>query len=318
MKLKEKGNISFAITGIEWPVYNNYYLVEANGKQLIQGFTESGFEKYNPLYRDGRLNLTLFRQFVEVPEKADDIFLFVKKYGLLWVDKESKPRGEENSVSDIMEELRLFKKVNMLYELLLRLKDNPDDQEAIGSVSNIVEYYQDLLYQNVRILPKTNKPYYIDPKPGIYRVKEEGEEDYSDYYYIKPFLENDLLLTSQRNLDGLARNKRAISSYLVSTVINKLEEGISPSYHGIPAREDESLNFSVYPSLECRDLASAMWLQFYIVLQGKIRLKPCKNENCNRFIEEGKKEYCSPSCKKAKNQRDRRRRRSEEEKHQKK
>lgn len=322
MKLKEKGNISFAITGIEWPVYNNYYLVEANGKQLIQGFTKSGFEKYNPLYRDGRLNLTLFRKFVEVPEKADDIFLFVKKYGLLWADEENKPRGKENSVSDIMKELRLFKKANMLYELLLRLKDNPDDQEVIETFNNIIEYRDiETLYSSkkIKVVYKENlkEPYWKNPEPGLVRVKSKELDKERDIVVIKPELKNDLKVISKHNLNGTARHKRAISSYLTFTVMNKLEEGISLSYHGIPAREDESLNFSVYPSLECRDLASAMWLQFYLVLQGKIRLKPCKNENCNRFIEEGKKEYCSPSCKKAKNQRGRRKRRKEEEEHQK-
>lgn len=289
MKIAEKDKISFAITGIDWPVYNKYFLAEVNGKQLIQGFTDSGIKKYNPLYRDGMLNLTLFREFVEVSENPKDILQFIKRYGLLWVDEESKPLGEENAVEDIVEELRLFKKVNMLYELMFKLKDNPNDQEALNTLNNVVEYKKWTL--------------------GPFKIKDEREK-----VFFHPVLPSDPEILSRPNMEGITRHKRAISTYLVHLTREKLEKGVFPSYHGIPAREDESLCFSVYPSLECKDLASVMWLQFYMVLQGKVRLKPCKNENCTRFIEEGRREYCGDSCKKAKNQRDRRKRRAWQEK----
>lgn len=294
MKIAKKSKISFAITGVNWPVYNEYFLVEVNGKQLIQGFADSGVEKYNPLYRKGRLNLTLFREFVETSENPDDILNFVKKYGLLWKDEEIRWLGMENAVEEIVGELRLFKKVTMLYELLLKLKENPNDQEALTTLNSVVEY----------------KKWTIRPFFTI--------EDKREVVFIHPVLPVDqqIKILSRPNEERTIRNKRAISSYLAYLTGKKLEKGVFPSYHGIPARDGEPQSFSVYPSLECRDLASAMWLQFYMVLQGEIRLKPCKNENCPGFVEEGRREYCDNDdrCKRAKNQRDRRRRRAQEKK----
>lgn len=341
MELREKGKISFTITGVSWPVYNEYYLVEDNGKQLIIGLTRPGGKAYNPLYREGVLNLALFRRFAETPENPKDILNFVKKYGLLWEEEKQWLREEGTvkeivveSVEKIIEELKRFKKVTMLYELLLKLKEDPNNPEALNTLNGVVEYRKwppDRLGPLRLVDPEEEKtPYYLPSswKPGTRR--EYDIDKVEAIPLIHPVFPDDPVIISKPDEDRTTRTKEGISFYLVEYTSEKLKEGVFPSYHGLPHKklkkgvflssygippgDNEPLSFSIFPSLECRDLASAMWLQFFIVLKNGIRLKPCKNENCPGFVEEGRREYCDNGdrCKRAKNQREYRRRKAQE------
>ena len=71
--------------------------------------------------------------------------------------------------------------------------------------------------------------------------------------------------------------------------------------------EDEKnpLGYSTIPSFDCKNLAAALWIQFYNLVTSYQKLIKCKNKYCKRYFEkDGKREYDSPSCKKAQNMRD--------------
>lgn len=92
-----------------------------------------------------------------------------------------------------------------------------------------------------------------------------------------------------------------VTQAAIALVMGSVNEGLEMTNVklGLTSKlENDSIAGSWAPRYTFDSLLGAMWLQFYLEILDKGRLRECANENCRRFfpVSRSNKEYCSKGC----------------------
>lgn len=83
--------------------------------------------------------------------------------------------------------------------------------------------------------------------------------------------------------------------------------GAIPYYTKIIESDENILGYSMLPTFECNNLAAALWIQFYNILNNNQEIAECAF--CGLpFVKKGRSLYCDKRCKNNKNVNDYRKR----------
>jgi len=115
--------------------------------------------------------------------------------------------------------------------------------------------------------------------------------EYSDYIYT------DWDLGTRPSLDTQVQVAQAAIALVMGSVNTGLE--MTDVKLGLTNKlERDSMVGSWTPKYSLHGLLDTMWLQFYLEILDKGRIRECANENCRRFfpVSRSDKEYCSKAC----------------------
>lgn len=283
--------------GLQWQVYKEYIIREVGGELGIIPDFDNGIAKtYNPNRpeekKTNKRRLSVLFAFEKVKKTQEDVIKFAKEYGLLWTDRKKIIANEicGESIEYIYDEIEAVKKSLEIYRAARK-----GDFEKLKSLIKLIDksefnkqFYEVRIGRN--ILNTTKEEYRtVVAKVGI---KKE------------PVIQFDL--EKNAKIDLTVYNYITFC-YLAELVTDKIEiNGCAiPYYSKIISSDASPFSYTFIPTLECRNLATAIWIQLYNILTLGQKTRVCKNEYCQAiFRRKGKTAYCSPQCKRNKNMRD--------------
>lgn len=319
-----------------WKVYKEYDIFPQKDDVAIVPNYEAGVAKaYNSIINDNSVSsakrVKLFVEFANVKQNQSSILKIFKEHGALWTN--------ENLLSDVYEEVRALKNAWDIYEALFNNKTS--QLKDIIKLTNITdkETHQDLKQENTDTsddlkygngegldnLKSGSKESHDDPDKDnkenhdkLNSGRKEADKEV-DLLLIRSGLKKEPLvkirLEKPYTRDDEFYNSHSFF-YLIELIIFKIRvnKGALPSYIKITKDIENPLGYSVTSAFDCKSLAAALWIQFYSLIVNRHKLVKCKNETCSNFFNrDGKREYCSLSCKKAQNMRDWRTRKKDED-----
>lgn len=303
--------------GLFWRVYNEYKIVRIDNRDYILPVFDQGIRKsYNPNIDDSKIfsnrRNSLFLEFVKInTENNIDIINLVNQYGLLWTDRHSTKKGKISGdlLSDIKDEIFALKKALEIYRALKARK---------------IEKLHDLIKLKKRseIYGKLYKTYYVEfddtsekldfSSKNIKKVKEIPEDTNENYFIIsaeikkEPIIEIEIEKYKEKELAAI---RPASYLYLIELITDRIKRfgGAIPYYIKISVSKKNILGYSMLSTFECNNLAAALWIQFYNIININQEIAECAY--CGlQFEKHGKSLYCNKTCKNNKNVRDSRRR----------
>jgi len=265
-----------------WRVYSEYKILESNkGPIIVPDRDRDIIKTYNPLDEYSlpfKKRSKVFVAFANVEQNQSSIIEIFKEYGPLWLNN--------NLLSDINEEIRALKNAWEIYQAI--------SEREIGKLKNIIK----MINAYDRGVPEKLLPYNDAVNKTIDLI------EFNTGLKKEPPIQ--LKLEKPYNINNEFYLNYSLF-YLIELIIFriKLNGGALPSYNKIVEDEKNPLGYSTIPSFDCKNLAAALWIQFYNLVTSYQKLIKCKNKYCKMYFEkDGKREYCSPSCKKAQNMRD--------------
>ena len=124
-----------------------------------------------------------------------------------------------------------------------------------------------------------------------YKLYDNLTREYSDYTHT------DWDIDTRPSLDTEVQ----VAHAAIALVMGSVNEGVTMTNVklGLTSKlEEATVAGGWVPQYTVDSLLGAMWLQFYLEILDKGRLRECANENCGRFfpVSRSNKEYCSKGC----------------------
>lgn len=283
--------------GLQWRVYKEYITMETDGKLGIIPDFDKGISKiYNPNKpeeaKTKKRRLSVLYAFEKVKKTKEDVIKFAKEYGLLWTDRKKIISDEicGESIDYIYDEAEAVKKSLEIYRAVRN-----GDLEKLKILIKLIDKseFDKQLYE-VRIGHSILDAAKEEYRTVVARIGLKKE----------PVIQFDL--EKNARIDLIVYNYIAFC-YLSELVTDKIEINGSaiPYYSKIVNSDENPFSYTFIPTLECKNLATAIWIQLYNILALGQKTRVCKNEYCQAiFPRKGKTAYCSPECKRNKNMRD--------------
>jgi hypothetical protein len=281
--------------GLCWQVYNEYETKDIKNKLFIIPNIKSGIKAvFNPTSKEEFGNLTkrkpLLIRFAELGIEDSDILTFVNQYGLLWTDyyKFKKNEITGDSLDDIKEEIITFKKAFDIY-MALKKNDIEKLKETIKLVKTSEFYLKKTFRGSISELLKYDQ---------ITSEKSLKSNNNVENFIVSADIKKEPLIELTIEKYRQKEEIRYITFlYLIELISKKIKDnkGAFPYYSKIDYSEENIIGFAVAPSLECSNLASALWIQFYsAVTTGQIIME-C--QYCGKpFLRTGKVLFCDDKC----------------------
>ncbi|MCL4386453.1 MAG: hypothetical protein M1326_09125 [Cyanobacteria bacterium] len=303
--------------GLEWRIYNEYKITNIGSKDYIIPVFSNGIRKsYNPNIDDTRplsnRRNNLFLEFAKIDqENNDEIINLINQYGLLWTEKHSIKKGEISGdpLSDFKDEIFALKKALDIYRALKSRK--------IGKLYDLIKFKK-----RQAVFSNLHKAYKVEfgdntekqdlSSKNIKSAKEISEDSDDNYFIINAGIKNEpvIEIEIEKNKEKeLAAFMPAAYLYLIELISDRINRsrGAIPYYIKITESEKNILGYSMLPTFECNNLAAALWIQFYNIINKNQEIAECAF--CGLpFVKEGRSLYCNKICKNNKNVSDYRKR----------
>jgi hypothetical protein len=140
---------------------------------------------------------------------------------------------------------------------------------------------------------------FIDDVRAPRMLKKHMEKVYKIHKQFPDFYEVPFVPLSEKPLP--LDTESQISKAGTALVIECINEGLRKTgvQLGLTSKLEKGLAVGAWaPKYKFKNLMGAMWLQFYLEILDKGRLKECGNENCRRVFPASRsdKKYCSKEC----------------------
>lgn len=152
------------------------------------------------------------------------------------------------------------------------------------------------------LLSELNEDIRATPRLKVHMAKVLNRQDKHELYYnltreYSDYTHTDWDIDTKPSLDTEIQVTQAAIA-LVMGIVNEGLEMTNVKLRLTSKLGKDSVAGSWAPRYTVDSLLGAMWLQFYLEILDKGRLRECANENCRRFfpVSRSNKEYCSKGC----------------------